>query len=228
MKAKKQKSLTKLTTPGLPEATPIISSAHQDAHLRLAGCLARTPRLLASPRPKQARSLLQLANYQDGSIRCLRQCAHWPLTHLSVAANIREPHQPPREDPADSGQQSDRKPPHIALGAFTDKYTDFPNPKHHLPGLHGGHRRRAHLAPDPRHDPRRLHARHARQLDHQPVRACVCADVPAGADLGAILQHCRLRHRHVHQHAHQKEEVGSLEEEGELIAPFETMTPRPG
>lgn len=65
--------------------------------------------------------------------------------------------------------------------------TGRPHPKHSVSSLHGPHSRRPHRPPSPRHRPRRLHARHESLLDNLSHCACLCAEVPPRADLGAVL-----------------------------------------
>ncbi len=77
--------------------------------------------------------------------------------------------------------------------------------KHCISDLHGDNRRCPELPPGPRHSQSRLHACDESQLDH--VAACpgIRPAVLAPADMGAFLQHRRLRHWNIHQCTHQEE-----------------------
>ncbi len=91
--------------------------------------------------------------------------------------------------------------------------TGLPHPKRRLPHLHGRHRRRPHLPPDPRHGPRGLHARHESLMGHVADRARVRAGLPAAGDVGAVFQRRGVRDRDVHQCAYEEEEAAGVEEE---------------
>src|ERR1700760_4060991 len=93
---------------------------------------------------------------------------------------------------------------------------DRSHSEHRLSIIHGHHRRRTHVAPGPRHRPRWLLARHARQLDHLPAGPGICPEIPARTNLGSIFQHRGLLHWHLYQHPYQEEEACCFEEEGEF------------
>lgn len=82
-----------------------------------------------------------------------------------------------------------------------------------LPRLHGSDCWGQDVPPDPRYRQGRLLAGHESQLDHFANLLGLCTAIPTTGDLGAILQHCGLLHRHVHQHSHKEEEACSSQEE---------------
>lgn len=86
-----------------------------------------------------------------------------------------------------------------------------------LPCLHGCHRRRQDLPPNPSNHSSRLHACHESQLGRLALGTGLCPEVLARAYLGAFLQHCCFCHRHLDQLADEEEEASGFEEEGRLI-----------
>lgn len=100
-----------------------------------------------------------------------------------------------RLDPAVREQQ-------LLTGCIT---TGLPDSKHGLSVLHGRDCGRPDFPPGPRDRQGRFHASNEGQLDHLALGARLCAEIPAGTCVGAVLQPHRLHHRHICQHAHQEE-----------------------
>lgn len=88
------------------------------------------------------------------------------------------------------------------------------DPELRIPRLHGHHRRRKDIPSGQGYSQGGFHASHESQLDHITSRSGVRAEVPARTDVGALFQHCGIRHRDLHQCAHEEEEAGCIEEEG--------------
>lgn len=91
---------------------------------------------------------------------------------------------------------------------------DCSNSKHSLPRQYGCDCGCPNIPPNPCHRQSRLYARHEGVLDHLSHCIGICAEVPAGIPVGAILQLCSFRHRNLHQHTHQEEAPCCVEEEG--------------
>ena len=71
---------------------------------------------------------------------------------------------------------------------------DRANPEFYLPCLHGCHRGRQDLPPDQGYRSSGFYARYEGQLDHLTSGLGIRPEVPAGAHLGAILQHYFICH----------------------------------
>ena len=100
---------------------------------------------------------------------------------------------------------------------LTSQSLDRANSEFYLPCLHGSHRRRQDLPPDQSHCSSRVYASYEGQLDHLTSGPGICSEIPAGAHLGAILQHHFLCHWNLDQFADQEEETSSFEEKGMYI-----------
>lgn len=102
----------------------------------------------------------------------------------------------------------------IPRGFFVKTLVNFAaggtHPKCRLPCCNGHHCWRSHLPSSARNCPCRFHAGHEGQLDHFAHCAGHCPEVPAGADLGALLQRYWFRDRYLCQHPHEEEAAGGL------------------
>ncbi|KAK5160294.1 hypothetical protein LTR16_012348, partial [Cryomyces antarcticus] len=108
-----------------------------------------------------------------GGLRRSCQCTPRTLLDQHSTESFRRADEPESQDLADRSQQ----PGHIT------------NPELGLPCIDGYHRRRAHLPSGTRYRQGRIHACHEDQLGDFTGRVGVCAEVLAGADLGALLQY---------------------------------------
>jgi hypothetical protein len=104
------------------------------------------------------------------------------------------------------------RPATAVCGVLADQ-ADRPYSEQRLPGVHGAHCGCAHPAPGQRDCPRWFLASDEGQLDRVPDLAGLCSAVPPREHVGALLQHHRLRHRHLYQRTHKEEEACSPEAE---------------
>lgn len=80
--------------------------------------------------------------------------------------------------------------------------TGLSNPEFGVPRIHGRHCWGAYIPSSSSYRQSWLHARDEDQLGYVPSRACLCAEVPSGAYLAAVLQHHRVCDRDVHQYTY--------------------------
>ena len=101
----------------------------------------------------------------------------------------------------------------LAYPLNPDHSTGLPNPEHRVSGIHGTDCWRTHLPSSSRYRQSRFHACHESHLDLLSASSSLRPAVPPARSMGSLLQHRRLRHRHLYQRSHQEEETCCPEEE---------------
>lgn len=193
---------------GIPQAAAEQSPTYQDADLGNPIRSARVSSIVDRARQEQIWTLLHVSRSQDGPVRRHDQRAPGTRPHQPPAKGLPGPQESQGQDYADSRQQSHSE-FRLSGSAFIQSLTspDCAHSKQRLPSLHGPDCRCPDIPPSQGDCQGRFLARHEGQLDRLSHLACLCPAVPPREHLGALLQHRRLHHRHLHQRTHQEEEA---------------------